>query len=52
MATTIGSAARRAVLAGLVALLVAGGLGLGGREAAALTRVLRSDDGKLVRVCH
>ena len=52
MATTIGSAARRAVLAGLVALLVAGGLGLGGRGAAALTRVLRSDDGKLVLVCH
>ena len=52
MGTTIGSAARRAVLAGLVALLVAGGLGLGGRGAAAFTKVLRSDDGKLVLVCH
>ena len=52
MATTIGSAARRAVLAGLVALLVAGGLGHGAPGAAALTRVLRSDDGKLVLVCH
>ena len=58
MAAAAGTAAkakaagRRLVLAGLVALLVAGGLGLGGREAAAFTKVLRSDDGKLVLVCH
>lgn len=54
MATTTSSIAtsvRRLVLAGLVALLLTAGLA-GGREAAAFTRVLRSDDGKLVLVCH
>ena len=50
--TAAKAAGRRLVLAGLVALLVAGGLGLGGRGAAAFTKVLRSDDGKLVLVCH
>jgi len=44
---------KRIITGGLVALaLVGGGLGLGSEEAAAYTKTHRSDDGKLVLICH
>jgi hypothetical protein len=45
-------AIKRLITGGLVALALLGGLGLGSEEAAAYTKTHRSDDGKLVLVCH
>lgn len=46
-------ATKRLITGGLPALaLVGGGLGFGGEEAAAYTKTHRSDDGKLVLICH